>query len=187
MRRLKQVAIAAVALSVLVACSGEQTESWGTSPAAITPVHAEHTMRDLCEPTMKLVRDELRLAPYLRIRTPKDLDAAFGRNGNCSLIDDVSPAYDISFIAFVWVRRITDEDLLDRIQGYQKSSDYSEEMWIEETRSRIEFVTTVDGWMGIFQIGEPRTDVTDGLLELTEEQKKRAGEFIIELMRTLKS
>ncbi|MFE6920243.1 hypothetical protein ACFVAV_04270 [Nocardia sp. NPDC057663] len=87
---------------------------------------------------------------------------------------------DISHPAEVW-----------RQEGYREILGMGERIWVEDVTTdpvwadfpRISFVTRIGEWNGSFTIYEYNTVTESGALHLTDENKRRAAEFVIDWTR----
>ena len=177
--------VIAIATSIIFVSGCSNSTSNPSGELTATPA-ASLTQRDLCNSLITFFTDKLN-AVGLRAVPLVNSDSSIELSGICRV------ASNDSEIGWVLVRDApSDSDPTKGVHGFKSISEAGQTVWVRDYRADTEnpdqevtFATRIGEWNGELKIDGSKARTVNGQLQLTDENKRSAAQFIVELTKNL--
>lgn len=187
MKIIKTAAAVVATLSLSAGCSPSvsETETWPTDWKP--EPQADITQSDLCDDMTVFFRDKLHAVELLPVPlfTP---DTDISLSGTCTMTDSVTGRKT----GYFTTRRAPDDHnpMGNAKQNFEETTEMGVSVWVYDWREElgneddtVAFATRIGEWNSQFEIDQSTVRTESGTFYLTDDHKRSAAQFLIELTR----
>ncbi|WP_433196290.1 hypothetical protein ACQP1G_43850 [Nocardia sp. CA-107356] len=185
MRTGRMIMVAAAALTLATGCSNSPSASPTSSPEA----HAGVTQEELCNSLMAFFSGELQAVDLGSVAF-LGKDTIISPSGSCTITNSQTQRSNGRFEIHQAPNDPT--PIENRKKFFVETTEMGKTVWVWDWRTdlgnptpQVVFATRIGEWNSELQIEENTTQTASGVLHLTDENKHKAAQFLLELTKRI--